>query len=331
MLAKRGPAVALAFAVLAAAAFGAAAWTATHPPTVDVTDRENVQTAALGVTGRATVTGNGSLHDPGTALDDPVVYPRTAPVLHLTVRTTSANASFERVAQNASLVYTATRSGETFWTRTVPLGAGNATDTTTASTPVSIDTERVRDRLATYRREAGDTGTVDVAVRVTSTYRVAGYAGTLSTSGPLSFGEDWYDVETEGATREHDRAVARTVTVPSTRLVPPWALGGAGVACALAALLVFYWYRAWRTSAPRLAETVHRHRYDEWISTGRVPATSDLPLVETATLEDLVDIAIDAGLRVIHDPDRGRYVVVTPGARYRYDERDESHERDGTE
>ncbi|MBP1954459.1 hypothetical protein J2752_001371 [Halarchaeum rubridurum] len=321
MLAKRGPAVALVLALLALAAFGAAAWTTAHPPTTTVTDRANVQHVALDTSGRATVAGDGALHDPGTVLDDPAVYPRAAPDLVYTARTGSTNASFARVAQNVTLVYTATRDDETFWTRAVPLGSNATTDTESVTTPVRIDTERVRERLADYRAAAGDAGSVDVAVRTTATYRVAGYEGSLSTSAPLAFGDAWYDVESAADTRRHDDEVARTVAVPSTRLVPPWALAGAGGLLALAALLVVGWYRAWRPSVPRLAEAVHRHRHDEWISTGRVPEPGDALVVETATLEDLVDVGIDAGSRVIHDPERGRYVVVTPAAHYRYDAR----------
>lgn len=322
VLAKRGLSIALALAVLATAALGAAAWTATHPPTTDVTDHENVQTVALGADSRATVTGDGSLHEPGTVLRDPVVYPRAAPALHVEPRTQSANASFEYVAQNVTVVYTATRNGETFWTHTVPVASRNVTDTEAVGTPIEIDTEHIRDRLDAYQRKAGSTGGVGVALHVTSAYRVAGYTGSLSTTAPLSFGENWYDIETEGATQRHDRSVERTITVPSTRLVSPWALGGAGIVLALAAILVVVWHRAWRPAVPRLAEAVHRHRYDEWISAGRVPEPRDALVIETATLEDLVDVGIDAGTRVIHDPERGRYVVVTPAAHYRYDVRE---------
>lgn len=319
MLAKRGPAVALAFALLALAAFGAAAWTITHPPTTTVTDRSNVQHVTLDTSGRATVTDDGALHDPGTVLDDPVIYPRAAPELVMTARTGSTNTSLARVTQNVTLVYTATRGDETFWTRVVPLGSNTTTDAATVSTPVRIDTERVRDRLADYRASAGDAGSVDVAVHTTATYRVAGYTGTLSTSAPLSFGDAWYDVEPTDDTRRHDREVARTVVVPGGSPVPPWALAGVGGLLALIALLVAAWHRAWRPAAPRLAETVHRHRHDEWISTGRVPQSGETLVVETATLEDLVDVGIDAGSRVIHDPEHGQYVVVTPAAHYRYD------------
>ncbi|WP_188877227.1 DUF5305 family protein [Halarchaeum nitratireducens] len=321
MLAKRGPAVALALAMLALAAFGAAAWTTAHPPTTTVTDRANVQHVALDTSGRATVTGDGALHDPGTVLENPVVYPRAAPDLVFTARTGSANASFARVTQNVTLVYTATRDDETFWTRTVPLGSNATTDAANVTTTARIDTERVRGRLAAYRAAAGDAGSVDVAVRTTATYRVAGYADSLSASAPLAFGDAWYDVETATDTRRHDRSVERTVAVPGSSPVPPWALAGVGGLLALAALLVAAWYRAWRPALPRLAEAVHRHRHDEWISTGRVPDPGDALVVETATLEDLVDVGIDAGARVIHDPERGRYVVVTPAAHYRYDAR----------
>ncbi|WP_435102231.1 DUF5305 family protein [Halarchaeum sp. P4] len=318
LLAKRGPQVALVLAVLAVAAFGAAGWTATHPPTTDVTDRQNVQGASLEFASNATVTENTSLYETGTVLTDPAVFPRDAPVLRVTPRVHSANASFASVTQSVSLVYTASRREETFWTHTVPLATRSADDAKSLATPVTVDTERVREDLATYRSDVGDAGTVSVAVRTNATYRVGGYTGQLTGSAPLTFGEDWYDAGASGDSRTHDTPYTRTVTVPSAHLVPPSALGGAGVAFLLGAVAVLAWYRAYRPSLAAVTEELHRHRYDEWISAGFVPSVGDEHVVDVATLEALVDVAIDTDSRVIYDPSTGRYTVLTEAARYRY-------------
>lgn len=318
LLAKRGPQVALVLAVLAVAAFGAAGWTATHPPTTDVTDRQNVQRTALGFASNATVTEDTSLYETGTVLHDPAVFPRDAPVLRVTPRVHSANASFESVSQSVSLVYTASRRGETFWTHTVPLATQSADDAESLATPVTVDTERIREHLKSYRSDVGDAGTVSVAIRTNATYRVGGYTGRLTGSAPLSFGEDWYDVAGTGDSRTHDTTHTRTVTVSSARAVPPSALGGVGVLFVLGAVAVLAWYRAYRPSLDAVTEDLHRHRYAEWISAGFVPSAGDEHVVDVATLESLVDVAIDTDSRVIHDPSTGRYTVLTEAARYRY-------------
>jgi len=318
VLAKRGPVVALVLALLALTAFGAAGWTATHPPTTEVTDQTNVQQAALDSSANATVTGNTSLYENGTVLHDPAVFPRSAPDLRVTPTARSGNASFEHVSQNVTLVYAATRNGETFWSRRVPLAAASANDTGALATPVAIDSERVRDRLRTFRRDVGDAGTVRATVRIDTTYRVAGYDGELSASAPLSFGENWYDVDDADASRSHDTPRERTVAIPSTRPVSPGALGGLGAVLSLVAGGVLLWYRAWRPPLSAVETDLHRHRYDEWISTGRLSLESGGDIVEVRTLEDLVDVAIDTNARVVHDPTAGCYVVLTEATRYQY-------------
>lgn len=318
-LARRGPAVALALAVLALAAFGAAAWTAANPPTHTVTDHTNDQRVALSLDANATVTGNGSLYDPGTTLHDPVVYPDAAPVVRVTPRVRSANASFSRVSTSVSVVYTATHRGDVFWTRVVPLATRNATDVHSLAAPVSVDTARVHRALHNYSERVGGAGSVSASLRVNATYRVAGYAGALSTTDDVAFGTDWYAVGAKGATRRHDTPVRRTVVTPSLRVVPPVAPALLGVAFALAAAAVLGWHRAWRPDAAGLADAVHRHRYAEWVSEGRVPPADDgETVVEVGSLEDLVDVAIDTSSRVVRDADTGRYVVLDGGVRYRY-------------
>jgi hypothetical protein len=59
-----------------------------------------------------------------------------------------------------------------------------------------------------------------------------------------------------------------------------------------------------------LEEQVYRYRYDEWISEGDFPTDAGKQYVYINSLEDLVDIAIDTGKRVIHDPELESYGVV---------------------
>jgi hypothetical protein len=62
-----------------------------------------------------------------------------------------------------------------------------------------------------------------------------------------------------------------------------------------------------------------RNEYDEWITAARLPpAARDGPTVEVASLEGLVDIAIDSDRRVIENGDDSEYVTVVDDVVYRF-------------
>lgn len=56
------------------------------------------------------------------------------------------------------------------------------------------------------------------------------------------------------------------------------------------------------------------------VSAGRAPIDADDRVVEMESLEDLVDVAIDASERVVYDAGAGRYVVIDGDGVYRYDD-----------
>lgn len=63
----------------------------------------------------------------------------------------------------------------------------------------------------------------------------------------------------------------------------------------------------------------HRSEFDEWISTIRLPENArERPVAEAATLEDLVDFAIDTDNGVIADPESHEFYVVQDGFLYTY-------------
>jgi len=61
-----------------------------------------------------------------------------------------------------------------------------------------------------------------------------------------------------------------------------------------------------------------RGRFEEWISAGRATIADDDRVVEMDSLEDLVDVAIDASKRVVYDDGAGWYVVIDGDVVYRY-------------
>ncbi|WP_324663594.1 DUF5305 domain-containing protein [Haloarcula sediminis] len=77
-----------------------------------------------------------------------------------------------------------------------------------------------------------------------------------------------------------------------------------------------------------LAYRKTRESFDDWITTGRVPAhDSPSTVVEVDSLEGLVDVAIDTDNRVIEDQTRNACLVLAGDRWYRYDTPVEPAER----
>jgi hypothetical protein len=62
--------------------------------------------------------------------------------------------------------------------------------------------------------------------------------------------------------------------------------------------------------------TTTREDLDKWISTADIPSAGNREVARTATLEDLVDIAIDSGQRVLEDDNQ--YATIVEGVMYIY-------------
>lgn len=138
---------------------------------------------------------------------------------------------------------------------------------------------------------------------------------TYAVDGPVD------ERHTEERTEETAAAAA------TTNLRGP--LGGLAVLVAsLGALGALAFHRRRGTLAPSAAELERlraeheRERFDEWITTGRVPAEfHGRSRVEVDTLEGLVDVAIDCDRRVLEDRsgDDVAYYVVNEGLLYVYE------------
>jgi len=77
------------------------------------------------------------------------------------------------------------------------------------------------------------------------------------------------------------------------------------------------------TKAPKLDQEALRkeiahNQYSEWISEGELLLDSDNEFVYVNSIEDLVNVGIDANKRVIHDPDLSVYTVSDGGVTYYY-------------
>ncbi|MFB6096905.1 MAG: DUF5305 family protein [Haloferacaceae archaeon] len=318
LLAKRGLRVAATLLLVGAVLLAGAGYVYATPPTTQVTDRTNQQTVTSELSTAATVTGNTSLYERGTTLrDQPVYLQRAAPVGTVVLTTTlpgsgSANHTVE-------LVYTATRGGETFWKRTRLLDVETTREDGTVRTTASLRIDDLQRQLAIYAADIGQSGAASVSIRVTVEYASGPYEGTFSGTYPVGVGDGWYTLGTDEFSRTHSEPVEHTVALPVENrpsfLVPT----GGGLVLVLVGVATGLAARRLDGDADRdLLAAVHRNRYGEWISEGSLPAGAPETLVEVDTLEALVDVAIDSGKRVIHDPERDCYAVLDGRVQYRF-------------
>lgn len=324
LVARRGPAVALALVVVGTLAVGAAGWAYANPQTTEVTDRTHTQTVDAELHSSARVTNDTELYESGTRLRDPPIYLYSAaPKATLNLTTKVPPDQPVRVTQEIAVVYTATRDGETFWNRSERL---TRTETTTRSGSVTTDTRidprAIQRRVDRLQSEVGTAGSVDVRLRVAVSYETDRYRGEIATTAPIELSDDGYAIETASAERTHGTPVTRTVTVPRRNgdlYLGVGALGavaillGAGVAGA-------YFTRLRDVSEEPLEYRVHRNRYSDWISRGAIPEPMAEPSIRTESLEGLVDVAIDTDTRVVYDPDRELYAVFTEAATYYFED-----------
>jgi len=195
--------------------------------------------------------------------------------------------------------------------------------------PFSMNVTKADRRLATIDEQFGGTpgekqALLVAEVTVSGTRNGAPVDRTRTYQLPLNNQGSVYRVDDPGAVVASDSRTEQ-VSVPAEygplRLAGGpflFLLGLAGLSA------VGYYHR----NAPPLTETERtwydyrqtRAEFDEWITTGRVPRElSERPVVTTASLSGLVDVAIDTGERVIEDEARNAYFVLGESQWYRYE------------
>lgn len=320
---RHGTLVATACLVVGVLSLGAAGWLHAHPPTTQVTDHTNRQTVQSNVSTQATVAENATLYEPGRTLSNRSVYLRSDTPSATLVQTTTVPEGREvTVSQRIVATYSAERDGTTFWRNATTIAR---TETTTESgrvrTRTRVDPGEMRERMRVIEGAVGSAGSVEVGLRIEVAYETPGYDGTLERTVGVRIEDGWYRIGAPSVSRTHSTPVTRTVTVPTRQRGMRTGLGALGVGGLLAgvAAVVVRRVERRRSGTDDLEFELHRLRYADWISTGAVPDDAGETLVGVDTLEDLVDVGIDTGNRVIHDPSRERYVVVDGTTVYYYD------------
>ena len=323
-----------ALVLLSAVAFATAGAGLTgepEPQPVDVTaDSMTIDTT---LSTEATVTGNTSLYTQGETLTDMPVYlrPATPEVQLIAVTTTPADRSVS-ITQQIVLDLSATRNGEVFWqdSQTLAIDKQEVTNGT-AQTEVTLDIEELASQqLADVTDEAGDIGTIEAQVSATTLYSTDRYSGRTTAQTPLSITDRAYELETP---QQDAQTNATTI-----QQMPPGSTTEGGLAgmltrasmndlgTALGGLVALGLAVGVGLTRRRIGDfdafyrNYVRVRYAEWISQGTIPDADTYDRVATNGLIDLVDIAIDSGKRIVHDPDTARYAVVDGTILYEYNE-----------
>lgn len=333
LLASRPELVArICIAVALVSALGVG-FTFTNPPTTEVTDADH-QTIATTLNSQATVEEGSSLYTRGEVLSDMPVYSRSAsPNATVSAVTSPPRDEEMQVDQRITLTYEArTGSDETFWRQTRRLGGTNAS--TTGDEVVSnatINIHAIDRRLTELETEIGDGGQVTAYLEVETRYSTGHDHGTFTDRGAITIRDDSYEInhlsmrDTYGTTETVTRPVPSKIirfsvpfigglVVPHTTFI--FVLLGVIGVIGIGVTVTFA--HRFDQEAERVA--LHKARYAEWISSGKLPSHQSDRTVYMNSLEDLVDVAIDSDKRIIHDPAQDRYAVLDEHTTYVYQE-----------
>ncbi|MEF8780372.1 MAG: DUF5305 domain-containing protein [Haloferacaceae archaeon] len=286
----------------------------------------------------ATVTESNSVFPTGTELRDRSVYfgsiaPTFSGAFGVGYDATSAsNVAID--AESRLVTRSVSEEGNaTYWSESRTLdstAAENVGDDETVRTTFSINTTALDERIGEIREEIGaDPGTlelfVETTVTVEGTFDGESRTVQLAYRLPLELQGTNYRVDDPGPLiEEYERTETTTRTLEPGLLdgiVAPFLLvlgllGGAGVAAGgyTGRFAVGEAEREW------LAFRDDRAEFDEWITRISLPEeTFDRPVARAASLQDLVDFAIDNSTGVVEDPDAGTFYVVTDDYVYTYE------------
>jgi len=319
LAARHGPAIVAVLVLVGVAALAGAAFVYANPPTETVTDRTAEQRFATTTTTSAVVTGESPLYDRDQRLRGRSVYfVNATPQLTLVVNTSVPADRSTRLSQRLVLEHAASRDGEAFWqSRRVLSTTDRTVEGGQLTTRTTVDMSAVAERVARRRAAVGGVGTFETRLRLRVQYETDRYADDLTVSAPVVLTERAYWVDGSlAANRSESTPVTREVE-GSPETATTLGLAGAGVvALGFAGATGLVYYRD--PDLNRMETELARTRYDEWISRGEIPTKAEKQYIRIDTLEDLVDIAIDSGKRVIYDDAYDAYGVVDADIVYYY-------------
>lgn len=200
----------------------------------------------------------------------------------------------------------------------------------TENTSFSIDADQLRDRKRNLHKEHKSLYQIaDIRTQVFVTTQVNGTVDgypvdrTFNYTLPINSTMDYFVVSPTRSPNEQ-------VLINQPKEVPnqPGILlqGGsiAGLLIPLAGLLgLFYgrendWFDVSEETRTEIQHAKLQSEFEDWVTTGTIPADTDQPTIAVDSLEGLVDIAFDSNRRVIKDTETGMYVLRDDDVRYQY-------------
>lgn len=312
--------IAVGLALLGLLAVGTAANSYLNPPVEEFPPEEtDVQQFQSAVETEATVVQSSPLYEEGEVLvDQPVYFRDLTPEVQLTVR--SEVPPGEQVTVEHSLVARSEAAFEDrpFWedSRTL-LAETEATTGGEVTSQVEFNVSAFAADLARVEDSTRGVGSVSTQLVLETSYESSTYEGRLADTTALQIDSRSYWFGDLGASDTRSQTVQREPREQSPDLRSVAGIGGLGVGLLLAGLAVGVWGRR-HADISRLEQEVHHRKYSEWISDGTLPTEPSDRHIYVSSLEDLVDIGIDTGKRVIHDPDIEAYAVVDGDVLYYY-------------
>lgn len=300
-------------AVVGVVLLGLGASAALAPGTETVTEQRAEQTIAAETNVSAVVGPESDLWAEGTRLENrPAYLLEDSPEATVDARFSVSNGEFSSADPGFRLEYRAVRDGETVWSESRPLDAMVERDADGVAATTTVNASAVAEEIRAREDDVGGAASVEAAVVLELPYETDRYDGTLVAEFPITVDGTVYELDP--ASVSETRATAAQVERPAEPNVPLVAalltLGMLGLVGAGGA------YRVTRgpSSEAELLELerqIEHARYAEWISVGEFPTGVDYEFVRLESLDDLVNLAVDANGRVIHDRDRDAYAVVT--------------------
>lgn len=312
-----GRTVSVIFLLIGLLAIGGAAYVYLTPPVEEIPPQQtDVQDFETTVEHSAIVANGTEIYDEGQRLvNQPRYFFRATPVLNLSAVATVPDDRPVTVSHRLVLSIQATADEASLFERRRVLATDEGTvedgrfvlNTTLNANRVSSETNRIED-------EVGTLGTVSTRLTLETTYETEStqgetYEGTLSATTTVQLANQGYWLEgnlSAGATESTTVGGGVRQQDPNMALV-----GGLGVLGLVALVLagLFTYWSSRRVDLQELKMRIDRSQYSEWISEGDFPAGQSKQYVYIASLQDLVDVAIDTNKRVIYDPDVGTYAV----------------------
>ncbi|AIY89790.1 DUF5305 domain-containing protein [Geoglobus acetivorans] len=303
-------AVSLIFLLVTLAA-GYYAYGNLRPEVKQIKTTEKAGVVTVGFTHSAIVMSDNPLWERGSRLENRSVYfYSVSPVLDIWLTISyPGNFTADYVIR---LEYLSKNSNQVLWEKTETVSSGNTSSSNWATVHTSLNIPDLRKKISEIESYLDFRGG-SKEIRLTAEVEISGDYGKYSLSAPLTIspGDSYYSVSSQKSEKQIEKKVTKTVSVPPTQKEIA-ASAGLVVAPLLAMIASIYMYA---TSAPT-PEKLHR-KYGKWISNAKLPE-GDFTEIQVESLQDLVDIAIDTGERVLHDRETGVYFIVKQGIIYKY-------------